>query len=41
MKSKEQFFTGGTYDKKARTITALLSIDADGNIVEKQAAEVR
>jgi len=37
MKSKEQFFTGGTYDKKAQTITALLSIDADGNIVENQA----
>ena len=36
MKSKEQFFTGGTYDKKAQTITALLSIDADGNIFENQ-----
>ncbi len=37
MKSKEQFFMGGTYDKKAQTMTALLSIDADGNIVENQA----
>lgn len=36
MKSKDQFFTGGTYDKKAQTITTLLSIDADGNIFENQ-----
>ena len=37
IKSLEQFFTGGTYDQKAQTITASLSIDADGNIFENKA----
>lgn len=39
MKSKVQFFNGGTFNKKAQTITALLSIDADGNIFENQAGK--
>jgi len=37
IKSKEQFFSDGTYDKEAQTITALLSIDAEGKIFENQA----
>lgn len=39
MKSKVQFFNGGTFDKKAQTITALLSIDTKGNIFENLAGK--
>ena len=39
MKSKIQFFNGGTFDKKAQTITASLSIDTDGSIFENQAGK--
>lgn len=36
MKSKEQFFISGTCNREVRTFTALLSIDAQGNIFENQ-----
>lgn len=34
IKRKINFFNGGTFDKEAQTITALLSIDAFGNVFE-------
>lgn len=37
MKSKINFFIDGTFDNKAKTLTAILSINSDGSIFENQA----